>query len=343
MYFSCNAFIASNTLIVNPQNLTKSAYIRLPRTTFKAITTATMPLVNHRMRSPAWVIAPALGAVTCAALLLGAGPLVLDGAYTRQFRISSTLHSLYSTHLCLQSVSDSSSSRVCMGNTLLVDFSAKFLEAGLSGFGSNINTYSCITWAYTAFVLISVISQSLTAILLVPLRIQYMRKQNSQILRWLFAGVYLVAFLAANAQVVLTGLLLTHKLTIPDIVESSVSPSFIILNVLVVSLCYIQAYPAILYIVVDYSYPCRDLDAASCDTEANIFTTVTRFSSATTIAYPTEFEKSKQVFTYTESVSSGSSISSTETPLPPPRNFAPSIATDSAPTLTSSSTIPSTI
>ena len=52
LYFFCNAFIASNTLIVNPQNLTKSAYIRLPRTTFKAITTATMPLVNHRMRSP---------------------------------------------------------------------------------------------------------------------------------------------------------------------------------------------------------------------------------------------------------------------------------------------------
>jgi hypothetical protein len=301
-----------------------------------------MPLANHRMRSPAWVIAPAMGAVTCAGLLLGAGPLVLDRAYTRQFRVSSTLYSLYSTRLCLQKVSGSSNPRLCLGNSLLVDFSSGFLEAGLSGFGSNLNTYTCITWAYAVFVLISAIAQGLTALLLVPLRIQYMRKQDSRILRRLFAVAFLVASLAINVQVVLTGVLLTHKLTIPDVVESSVSSSFVILNGLVMVFCYIQVYPAMLY-AVDHNYPCRDLAAFNCDTEANIFTTVTRFSSATTIAYPTEFEKSKQVFTYTESVSSGSRTSSAEAQLPPPRNFAPSIATDSAPTLTSSSTIPSTI
>ena len=98
-----------------------------------------------------------------------------------------------------------------MGNTLLVDFSAKFLEARLIWIWIEYQHILLHHLGYTAFVLISVISQSLTAILLVPLHIQYMRKQNSQILRWLFAGVYLVAFLAANAQVVLTGLLLTHK------------------------------------------------------------------------------------------------------------------------------------
>lgn len=300
-----------------------------------------MPLANHRMRSPAWVIVPALGIVICSGLLLGAGKTVLKGVYLRQLHYSPNVYSLYPSHICLHAIPSIPSERVCLPNDFLTILPEILVPTGSEQSASHFNSYPSITNAYTGIILLSAITQVVTTILIVPLRIQHMLKQRPMVLRVFFAITYLIAFIITNVQMGLAYLLSVYKIEIPRVNDLPVSPAFIILNALTMVLCYSQVYPALLY-AVDREPSSEIPTAARNDCDPGIFVTTTRLSSVTTIACDTDIEKSKQVFVSTNSISSDSIISS-DGSLPQERHFAPSLATEYAPTLTSSSTLPSTI
>lgn len=302
-----------------------------------------MPLTNHRMRSPAWVIVPALGIVICSGLLLGAGKTALKGVYLRQLHYSPNVYSLYPSHICLHEIPSIPSERVCMSNDFLTFLPEILVLTGRvqSASNLNLNSYPSITDAYVGIILLSAITQVVSTILLVPLRIQHMLKQRPMVLRVFFAITYPIAFISTNVQMGLAYSLSVYKIEIPGVNELPVSPAFIILNVLTMILCYCQVYPALLY-AVDREPSSEIPTAVGNDCDAGMFVTTTRLSSVTTIACDTDIEKSKQVFVSTNSISSDSIISSDES-LPQECHFAPSLATEYAPTLTSSSTLPSTI